>query len=193
MNVDHDGTVTTAGKGVWQGWTFSVSPQGAVTVAPPEGTPITAEVWRRIPIGAIVARAKKVRRGDIGGEMIRVLISDLGEPTKPRDGRRKHFANVAAVYRIAVESDLSPGGMIAAYFETSPETAQRWIAHIRRTPSNPDGLIGSFAEEKARIITRDRERAERRAAQSFPTTQDERDARTGRSRGRGSIDSGEKK
>lgn len=189
MITNHTGTVTTTGSGVWQGWSFSVSPQGAVTVAPPEGVSITAEQWRRIPIGALIARAKKVRQGDIGGEMIRLLISDLGEPSKPSDGHRKHFENVAKVYRLAVDWELPPAGTIATYFETSPETARRWIAHIRRSPSNPDGLIGSLAEEKTREVIRGGERAKRRAQQPLPTTQAQKDKRTGRSRGHGSIDS----
>lgn len=150
----------------WPGWTFTVTPAGGVTVTPPLGEQLDAVKWRRIPIGHIFGQARRMAQGDIAEAFLAMIAAETGEAESPRRSPAKHRQTVAKVYRLAVDWGMSPAEAIADAFGTTEVTARRWIASIRRTPNNPNGLIGSFTEEKEAIALHDAALRGRRAGAS---------------------------
>lgn len=156
ITLQGDGAVIITVRG-FPGWTFAVAPSGALTVAPPAGEKITAEKWRTMPIGRILADARREQQGDLVGAWLSELAEGTdGDPVSARKNPREHRLAVARVYRMALQQGLPPAAMIARHWTTDPDhpvsevTARRWIASIRRTPDNPEGLLDDHATEKAR-------------------------------------------
>lgn len=90
---------------------------------------VSAAVLRELPIGRLIAAN-------------RPQPEEPSVEPEPRLGRRRahdleHYRAVAETYRAAVEVGEPPVVAVAEHFDTSPETARRWV-HVAR---NRHGLL----------------------------------------------------
>ncbi|MGE7388684.1 hypothetical protein ACQKM2_24750 [Streptomyces sp. NPDC004126] len=105
--------------------TGAARPSGFFVHAP-DGTPLTATAIRRLPLDRLLKAAAEARAEETRA---RVEPSAAG---RPYGGGEEHAAQVAEVYRWAVEHGMPPRRAIATRWARSEATAGRWIAEARR-------------------------------------------------------------
>jgi hypothetical protein len=125
------------GDGEWQCVGFWVSS--------PKGKPITASLLRSLPVGTLIDLARKMR-ADADQHGARNEPADLerraqlrhkellrrrSEGGRPRDWGPEHFAEVASIYLLALESGEKPTQSVARHFKVERSTAAKWVARAR--------------------------------------------------------------
>lgn len=120
------------------GWRFRVGSDGSLLVVPAPGERITADTWRRIPVGRILAAAAD--EPDLSGILAALGPVDIGARRGHDDERLRH---VAATYRAAITERVTPRRLVAARFGVSDYTAGVWITAARKR-----GLLDAAKDER---------------------------------------------
>lgn len=144
------GGVTVQGLPDWEGWSFTVQVRPtappsarAVTVTPPADQAVTAEVWRRLPIGTVLRLATSSEQESL---VVALTTADTAGPdTRPYGGSPEHTSEVVRLYRTALGQGLNPRDVIARRYDVTPKTVSRWLAEIRDA-----GELDSYAAERRR-------------------------------------------
>jgi hypothetical protein len=175
----------------WEGWTFDVTPGTvagipavtAIKVTAPEGEPVTAGKFKRIPV-ALLIRLAVDRSPHVAGVAARVAPDPARLRARP--GSPEHLAAVVTLYRFALSQSVPPRDAIAAHFDVSTKTVDRWLSRARES-----GVLGSYAEERAQHEMTPERWAERKRAEGVtsPLKPNEAEALAERVRRRFGLDS----
>lgn len=115
---------------------------GSIEATAPAKVAITADRFRRIPIGTLLRLAV-----DPFPAVAAVAANVAPDPARFRAYSPAHLAAVVAVYRAAVGQGAPPSEAIANHFGVQRVTVDRWLKRARN-----QGLLGPWAQERAREI-----------------------------------------
>ncbi|BEP13274.1 hypothetical protein acdb102_15850 [Acidothermaceae bacterium B102] len=139
---------------------------------------VNATLWRSLPIGTVIADARRLRFDATGG----VLAGELSDnpdpdgtwrdhfrrtsapwaeaqPGRPVDLQADHYRAVAAIYSTAHAEGRPPLQAVSAHWSCSRPTASRWVARARELELLPATERGR-ARGNAELVARDVAEAE---------------------------------
>jgi transposase-like protein len=134
----------------WESWTFEITTGivgggrpavTAVAVTAPEGEAVTAARFKKIPV-ALLIRLAVSPAPHVAGAAAHVAPDPAA--LRARAYSTEHLCAVAAVYRFALSQGVAPRDVIAAHFDVSTKTVDRWLRRARER-----GVLGGYAEERA--------------------------------------------
>lgn len=148
-------------------WGKSTTTGGSVARFAPGGgsvespvTPLTAEALRSVPLGRLVAEARR-RQAGLADRLSRLggAAGASGERSKevwaPRATRRRpiydaaHWREVARIYNEAWQAGDDPTSAVARHYYVSKSAAAKWVAKAR----NQMGLIPKTEKGRSRGAT----------------------------------------
>jgi hypothetical protein len=153
--------VTVTGLRRMPGWTFHVSvllpPDAgrprvlAVEASAPDGDAITAQNYRRIPIGEVIRLAVSGLRSPL----MALVAESLGTAVGPRPygGDVEHLKAVATLYRTALSQGLPVLDAVAEMLGVTTKTVSRYLSEARKTPDPETGepILRTHAQERAAV------------------------------------------